>query len=269
MGVVLAAHAALALALRGRSSPAEGQPALVSAGSRWGHAVALGRTRAPSRWRCADARAEGQPALVSAGSRWGHAVALGRTPARSARRGLLRGWASGPRPPNHHPSCANGARYVRDKTRPIVITVAAPTPSCSRTPTAPSRWRCTAVARLRRSSSKGGAPKVEGPGSLKEADYGQAPASFAFHVKPFAVPPHGEGPRATHRPHPSYPSNLGWLPIPRRTPRKPTKRASAASGGRPGKRRLRRRSTLSPLWQRLQMGKRSRRSGSIPSYPAS
>ena len=33
-------------------------------------------------------------------------------------------------------SCADGARYVRDKTRPIQITVAAPEPICSRSPTA-------------------------------------------------------------------------------------------------------------------------------------
>jgi hypothetical protein len=92
--------------------------------------------------------------------RGGHRLAVlaavgrsaGRTRARSARRGLLRGWASWPRPPNHHPSCADGARYVRDKTRPIQITVAAPTPSCSRTPTAPSRWRLATVSHYRASS---------------------------------------------------------------------------------------------------------------------
>src|SRR5206468_1848291 len=50
----------------------------------------------------------------------------------------------------HHPSCADGPRYVRDKTRPIVITVAAPTPSCSRTPTAASRWRHTPPDRAQR-----------------------------------------------------------------------------------------------------------------------
>ena len=33
-------------------------------------------------------------------------------------------------------SCADGARYVRGKTRPIQITVAAPEPICSRSPTA-------------------------------------------------------------------------------------------------------------------------------------
>src|SRR3954469_11684221 len=53
-----------------------------------------------------------------------------------ARRGLLRDGHRGPRPPNHHPSCANGPWYVRDKTRPIEITVAAPEPICSRSPTA-------------------------------------------------------------------------------------------------------------------------------------
>src|SRR5213078_5179846 len=51
-----------------------------------------------------------------------------RTHTRAAHRGLLRGWASGPRPPNHHPSCADPARYVRSKARPILITVAAPDP---------------------------------------------------------------------------------------------------------------------------------------------
>ena len=45
-----------------------------------------------------------------------------------ARRGLLRGWASEPRPPNHHPSCADPARYVRSKTRPIQITGSASDP---------------------------------------------------------------------------------------------------------------------------------------------
>jgi hypothetical protein len=60
-----------------------------------------------------------------------------RTRTRSARRGLLRGWASWPRPPNHHPSCANPARYVRDKIRPIAITVAAPNPSARGRPRRP------------------------------------------------------------------------------------------------------------------------------------
>src|SRR4051812_42784792 len=40
----------------------------------------------------------------------------------------------GTAPPNNHPSCADGARYVRGTARPIQITARPPTPSCSRSP---------------------------------------------------------------------------------------------------------------------------------------
>jgi hypothetical protein len=58
-----------------------------------------------------------------------------RTRTRSARRGLLRGWVSEPRPPNHHPSCANPARYVRTRPGLSKSRSRRPTPSCSRSPT--------------------------------------------------------------------------------------------------------------------------------------
>src|SRR5262249_2516176 len=55
---------------------------------------------------------------------------------------------SGARPPNHHPSCPDPARYLRHHTRPIVITAAPPTPSAPLTPTATSRWRLAIVSPL-------------------------------------------------------------------------------------------------------------------------
>jgi hypothetical protein len=89
---------------------------------------------------CRAAPAEQPPTPARATSRSAPARGVGRCARENAytraRRGLLRDGHRGPRPPNHHPSCADGPWYVRDKTRPIEITVAAPEPICSRSPTA-------------------------------------------------------------------------------------------------------------------------------------
>src|SRR5215813_5927729 len=55
-------------------------------------------------------------------------MAPGRTRTRETRRGLLRGWASEPRPPNHHPPMRGRREVCAGQDRPIVITVAASDP---------------------------------------------------------------------------------------------------------------------------------------------
>ena len=64
-----------------------------------------------------------------------------------ARRGLLRGWVSGPRPPNNHRRLRGRREVCAEQGPPIVVTVAAPDPIRSRSPTASPRCRLAIVPR--------------------------------------------------------------------------------------------------------------------------